>query len=49
MWGYGGQISRAFESRRRPLYAQASYALGLLAQIGFGLMPLIQMRLVEKP
>lgn len=24
------------------LYAQASYAVGLLAQIGFGLMPLIQ-------
>ena len=31
------------------LYAEASYALGLLAQIGFGLMPWIQMRLVEEP
>jgi hypothetical protein len=26
------------------LYAEASYALCLLAQIGFGLMPLIQKR-----
>lgn len=31
------------------LYAEASYVLGFLAQIGFGLMPLIQMRLVERP
>ncbi|KAL3800079.1 hypothetical protein ACHAW5_004446 [Stephanodiscus triporus] len=31
------------------LYAEASYALGFLAQIGFGLMPLIQIRWVEKP
>ena len=31
------------------LYAEASYALGLLAQIGFGLLPLIQIRMVEKP
>jgi hypothetical protein len=31
------------------LYAEASYALGLLAQIGFGLMPLIQMHWVEQP
>jgi hypothetical protein len=31
------------------LYAEASYALGLLAQIGFGLMPLIQIRRVETP
>jgi hypothetical protein len=31
------------------LYAETSYALGRLAQIGFGLLPLIQMRLVENP
>lgn len=31
------------------LYREASHGLGLLAQIGFGLMPLVQMRLVEKP
>lgn len=31
------------------LYADASYALGLLAQIGFGLMPLLQMRTRGRP
>ncbi len=31
------------------LYSDASYALGLAAQIAFALMPLIQMRLGEKP
>ncbi len=31
------------------LYTDASYALGLAAQIAFALMPLAQMRLGEKP
>lgn len=31
------------------LYRDASYALGLVAQIGFSLMPLLQMRRGEKP
>jgi hypothetical protein len=31
------------------LYREASYALGLAAQIGFALMPLIQMRLGARP
>lgn len=26
------------------LYAEASHALGLVAQLGFGLMPLVQLR-----
>jgi hypothetical protein len=31
------------------LYREASYALGLAAQIGFAVMPLVQMRLGAKP
>jgi hypothetical protein len=31
------------------LYREASYALGLAAQIAFALMPLIQLRLSEQP
>jgi hypothetical protein len=31
------------------LYGDASYALGLVAQIGFGLMPLVQLRQHDAP
>ncbi len=31
------------------LYREASYALGLAAQLGFGLMPLVQLRWAQPP
>jgi hypothetical protein len=37
--------TRSGPSEHFALYREAGYALGLAAQIGFGLMPLLQIRL----
>ena len=47
--GVGALLFARTPAEHLALYSDASYALGLVAQIGFGLMPLVQLRQHDPP